>query len=170
MASRGLVIGKFYPPHRGHKFLIDTASAQVDHLTVVVCGKDSQAIPARLRAAWLREIHPQVEVIEIVDTLGDDDSPGWAAHTREFLGYTPDVVFTSEDYGDAYAHHLGCRHVLVDKARAGAGLRDGRARTPVGKLGLPGTQRPRLLREARRHLRGRVQRHHHIGPGAGGAV
>ncbi|MBV9849423.1 MAG: AAA family ATPase [Armatimonadetes bacterium] len=49
--------------------------------------------------------------------MPDDDSPGWAAYTRQVLGYAPDVVFTSEDYGDAYAHHLGCRHVLVDRER-----------------------------------------------------
>ncbi|MBV9849921.1 MAG: adenylyltransferase/cytidyltransferase family protein [Armatimonadetes bacterium] len=65
MASRGLVIGKFYPPHRGHKFLIETARAQVDHLTVIVCDRDTQTIPAERRAAWLREIHPDVDVTVI---------------------------------------------------------------------------------------------------------
>ncbi len=117
MASRGLVIGKFYPPHRGHKFLIETARAQVDHLTVLVCDKAGQTIPGALRGAWLRETHPDVEVRVIPDTLPDDDSAAWAANTRAVLGYAPDVVFTSEDYGDAYARYLGCRHVMVDKAR-----------------------------------------------------
>ena len=27
------------------------------------------------------------------------------------------VVFTSEDYGDAFAHYLGCQHVQVDRPR-----------------------------------------------------
>ena len=117
MVSRGLVIGKFYPPHRGHKFLIDTARAHVDDLTVLVCDKGTETIPTVRRVAWLREIHPDVVVRVIPDTVADDDSPGWARYTREFLGYPPDVVFTSEDYGDPYAHFLGCRHILVDKAR-----------------------------------------------------
>lgn len=117
MVRRGLVIGKFYPPHRGHKFLIDTARAQVDHLTVLVCDRSDQTIPAARRAAWLREIHPDVEVRVIPDIVADDDSAGWAAYTIRLLGFAPDSVFTSEDYGDAYAHFLGCRHVPVDKAR-----------------------------------------------------
>ena len=36
----GVVIGKFYPPHRGHKHLIDTAQAQADQVTVIVCDED----------------------------------------------------------------------------------------------------------------------------------
>src|SRR5438874_1668554 len=117
MATRGLVIGKFYPPHRGHKYLIDTAAARVDRLTVILCGKEGQTIPPELRAAWLREIHPGVEVMVIEDTLPEDDSRAWAEHTLSWLGYRPDVVFTSEDYGDRYARFLGCRHVSVDRAR-----------------------------------------------------
>lgn len=117
MDSRGLVIGKFYPPHRGHKFLIDTAQSQVDHLIVLLCDRTDQLIPADRRAAWLREIHPLVEVRVISDIVPDDDSLGWASYTRRVLGYVPDLVFTSEGYGDAFAHFLGCRHVLVDQAR-----------------------------------------------------
>jgi HTH-type transcriptional regulator, transcriptional repressor of NAD biosynthesis genes len=117
MSKRGLVIGKFYPPHRGHKYLIETAQAQVDHLVVLICEKPEQRISGALRAAWLREIHPEADVQIIPDILDGDDSAGWAAYTRNWLGYTPDVVFTSEDYGDRYASYLGCRHVLVDRER-----------------------------------------------------
>ncbi|HLW02571.1 MAG TPA: AAA family ATPase [Ktedonobacterales bacterium] len=117
MARNGLVIGKFYPPHRGHKYLIDTAQGQVEHLVVLVCDDPRQSIPATLRAEWLREIHPGADVQVIPDTVADDDSPGWADYTRRWLGYSPDVVFTSEDYGVAYAHYLGCEHVSVDRER-----------------------------------------------------
>lgn len=54
----GLVIGKFYPPHRAHKFLIDAALVQVDHLDVLICVRPEQTIPRQLRAQWLREMHP----------------------------------------------------------------------------------------------------------------
>ena len=117
MPKTGFVVGKFYPPHRGHKYLIDTARAAVDHLTVMICGKPEYAIPTDIRAAWLREIHPDVDVIEVVDAIDDDDSEGWANFVRETLGYVPDLVFTSEDYGDPFCRFLGSRHVLVDKAR-----------------------------------------------------
>lgn len=114
---RGVVIGKFYPPHRGHQYLIDTAAAQTDDLTVIVCGKPEHLLPGELRAAWLRERHPAARVLAIDDYYPDDDSQLWAALTIGWLGGRPDVVFTSEDYGDAYARFLGCDHVLVDRAR-----------------------------------------------------
>ncbi|MDG4552009.1 MAG: AAA family ATPase [Candidatus Contendobacter sp.] len=117
MASRGLIVGKFYPPHRGHHFLIDTALARVDELSVIVCGQPAQDPAGGLRAAWLQEIHPQIRVLLIDDTLDPDDSKVWAEHSIRWLGFVPDVVFSSEDYGDRFAHFLGCRHVQVDKAR-----------------------------------------------------
>lgn len=117
MTRRGVIVGKFYPPHRGHKFLIDSGRAQVDRLAVILCWKPGENPPGRLRAGWLREIHPNVEVIAIEDILPDDDSKAWAENTIKILGYVPDVVFTSEDYGYPYAAFMGCEHVQVDKAR-----------------------------------------------------
>lgn len=117
LGRTGVVIGKFYPPHRGHKYLIDTAAAQVERPTVMVCGKPEQLMPGELRAAWLREIHPHVTVLAIDDYYPDDDSQLWAELTIDWLGGRPDVVFTSEAYGERYAQFLGCRHVAVDPAR-----------------------------------------------------
>jgi NadR type nicotinamide-nucleotide adenylyltransferase len=118
MFKKGLVVGKFYPPHKGHKYLIDTALAACEEVTVIVCYKRSEIIPGTLRASWLQQIHPTARVILIEDNkLDDDDSKGWAAYTKEILGYTPDAVFTSEAYGDPYARFMGCVHVLVDKER-----------------------------------------------------
>ena len=115
--TRGLVIGKFYPPHRGHRFLIDTALAQVDHLDVLICVRPEQTIPGELRARWLRETHPSAFVRAIDDPGEDDNSEFWAEYTVRILGNAPDVVFTSEDYGEAYAGFLGSRHVMVDRER-----------------------------------------------------
>ncbi|HEX8071370.1 MAG TPA: AAA family ATPase [Pyrinomonadaceae bacterium] len=118
MTTRGLIVGKFYPPHRGHKHLLDTARARVDELYVIVCRKPHEAPAGELRAAWLREIHPDVRVLLIDDELDADDSRLWAENCKRWLGFTPDLVFTSEAYGDPFAQHLGCAHVLVDQARA----------------------------------------------------
>lgn len=118
MFEKGLVIGKFYPPHKGHKYLIDTALAACREVTVIVCWKKTEEISGYLRAAWVQEIHPKARVILIDDNkLGDDDSEGWATYTKHILGYAPDAVFTSESYGDPYAKFLGAVHVLVDKER-----------------------------------------------------
>jgi NadR type nicotinamide-nucleotide adenylyltransferase len=113
----GFIVGKFYPPHRGHKHLIDTARGQVDRLIVMIAHHPSQEIPGALRRAWLEEIHPDCEIHLVPDEL-EDDSRQWAEFTIRYLGRPPDVVFTSEDYGPEYARLMGARHVMVDRARA----------------------------------------------------
>ena len=119
--TTGVVVGKFLPPHAGHKYLIDTARSQVDHLDVIVCERDDQPIDGATRAAWLEEIHPNVTVIvtadDIADDRGDQTSRAWAARTIALLGVAPDLVFTSEEYGPRYAQYLGSRHVSVDPGR-----------------------------------------------------
>ncbi|CAN5473746.1 nicotinamide-nucleotide adenylyltransferase [soil metagenome] len=113
-----VVIGKFYPPHRGHKLLIDTAVSLAEQVTVIVCGKKEHTIPGETRGEWIREIHPEATVLVIDDLYSDDDSEEWARLTIGWLGYVPAAVFTSEDYGDRYAACMGARHILVDKERA----------------------------------------------------
>ena len=117
MPSRGLVIGKFYPPHRGHKHLIDTAMSDSAEVHVIVCDRAGEDPPATLRARWIREIHPGARVMVVEDTYPPDDSELWARLVRHWLGFTPDSAYTSEDYGHAFCRFLGCRHVQVDKAR-----------------------------------------------------
>ena len=112
-----VVIGKFYPPHRGHKFLIDTASAQSCHVHVIVCAKPTDTIPGEIRGNWLREIHPTAQVMVIDDRYDENDSSVWAANTVRWLGGAPQAVFTSEDYGECYARHMGAVHVMVDRSR-----------------------------------------------------
>jgi HTH-type transcriptional repressor of NAD biosynthesis genes len=133
VARRGLIVGKFYPPHRGHKRLIDAARAQVDELFVLCCGREGESPAGELRAAWLREIHPDVSILYIDDTYDAQDARVWAENSVRLLGGAPDVVFTSEDYGDEFARHLGCRHVQVDKARAAVPVSGTRVRRdPLG--------------------------------------
>jgi len=117
MKRQGLIVGKFYPPHRGHKLLIDTALAQVDQLTVVVCQKPGEDPAGELRQAWLREIHPGVEVLLIDDQYDENDSRVWAENCIRWLGRAPDVVFASEDYLGPFARHLGCEAIMVDRER-----------------------------------------------------
>ena len=113
----GLVIGKFSPPHRGHKLLIDAAIQQSERTVVILCAKPTDTIPGELRGLWLREIHPTAEVMVIDDRYDENDSRIWAENTVRWLGRAPDAVFTSEDYGDRYAELMGSKHVLVDKQR-----------------------------------------------------
>ena len=112
-----VVIGKFYPPHRGHKHLIDTASADSERVTIFVCDEPDQSLSGELRAAWLRETHSDAVVQVVRSSLAHDDSAGWARSTLDWLGYVPDAVFTSEPYGAAYARFMGSTHVAVDPDR-----------------------------------------------------
>jgi HTH-type transcriptional repressor of NAD biosynthesis genes len=113
----GLAIGKFLPPHRGHKFLIETALASCDAVTVILCGKPTDACPPALRGEWLRLIHPTATVLVIDDVYDPADSQVWADLTRRWLGRAPEAVFTSEAYGERYASLMGSSHVSVDPPR-----------------------------------------------------
>jgi HTH-type transcriptional regulator, transcriptional repressor of NAD biosynthesis genes len=133
--TTGLIIGKFLPPHRGHVFLIETALRQVERLTVLVCSLEREPIPGPQRVAWLREMFPGVDVRHNADENPQEpgDDPRfweiWTASIRRLLPEGPDIVFTSEDYGDELARRLGARHMMVDLERrafpvSGQGIRD----------------------------------------------
>jgi len=115
---KGLILGKFYPPHRGHKILINEGLAQTDHLTVIVCELSSHKIPGKLRAKWIKQMHPKAKVIvKNYDDIEPWNSKLWADLAVKWGGFKPDVVFTSEAYGEPWAKEIGCQHVLVDKGR-----------------------------------------------------
>jgi HTH-type transcriptional regulator, transcriptional repressor of NAD biosynthesis genes len=117
MFPRAVVIGKFYPPHRGHKLLIDRATERSGHVTVIVCAKPTDTIQGELRGAWLREIHPHAHVLVIDDRYDENDTQVWAENTIRWMAGAPDVVFTSEHYGEPYARAMNCTHVMVDRNR-----------------------------------------------------
>jgi len=120
--SAGLIIGKFMPPHAGHLHLFATAQAQVDALHVVLFSKPREPIPGALRLAWLRQLLPHAAIWHVTrehrvnysDPLALDF---WVGAIREVLPGDPDLVFSSEAYGDELARRLGARHVAVDPTR-----------------------------------------------------
>ena len=118
MFQTGVVIGKFLPLHRGHEFLIETARSQVQQLSIIVCERHTDFVPGATRAAWVRELFPEARVLLVRDEYDQDDSSLWARLTIEWLGFVPDVAFTSENYGQHWARFMGCEHVLVDLKRA----------------------------------------------------
>lgn len=133
--QHGLVIGKFYPPHLGHVYLIRTAAAHCQCVTVGVLGSSMEAISIAQRVAWLRETFadaPQVRIVGALDDVPIDyTSPAiWAAHVaimRQAVqqadhaygaGPPVDAVFSSERYGDELARQFDSPHVCLDQARA----------------------------------------------------
>jgi HTH-type transcriptional regulator, transcriptional repressor of NAD biosynthesis genes len=120
----GLVIGKFYPPHAGHHYLIGTAAANCCWLTVLVAPSTVESIPLVLRLRWLRELHPGVRFVGVIDDHPVDygDPAVWDAHCalfREAVGDRHfDVVFTSEQYGAELARRFSATHFLLDPDRS----------------------------------------------------
>ena len=128
----GLVIGKFYPPHAGHRFLIRAAADTCDSVTVVVMAASVESISLAVRVAWLRESFaglPHVDVVGIVDDIpvDYDDAAVWDAHVAlmheavndgRYRGTPVDAVFTSEPYGAELARRFAAADVRVDPARA----------------------------------------------------
>ncbi len=122
-AKRGMILGKFMPPHRGHQHLIDFALERVDELSILVCSLKDEPIAGELRFQWMRELYPQARVFHITDenpSYPHEHTDFWNIWTKsigQVLPVAPDLVFTSEDYGDELAMHLGARHILVDLNR-----------------------------------------------------
>lgn len=159
--GHGLVIGKFYPLHRGHQLLIDTAAAACDRLTVVPMAAAIESVPLEVRVAWLRELYadqPHVRISGQRDDLPVDltSEQAWSDHTAMMRAAVAraaiidgrpelapvDVVFTSETCGVELARRCGAAAVTVDVARgtvptSGTALRAdpvagwGRLRAPV---------------------------------------
>ena len=175
--AHGLVIGKFYPPHAGHHHLIDTAASRCARVSVVIAASTVESIPPALRAAWLREAHPQahVTIAPVVDDVGIDyDDPEiWSAHVEVFrhglsqaYGHVPEI--------DAGALLRGVRTRVGPpvrrrpcRRRPGPGTvpgqREDGERRPGVVLGPSLTRRTRPSGPTRGGRRRGVQRHDHTG-------
>jgi HTH-type transcriptional regulator, transcriptional repressor of NAD biosynthesis genes len=132
----GLVIGKFYPPHAGHHFVIRSAAEVCERVTVVVMASEVESIPLGARVEWIRRQHAWrdgVGVVGMVDNLevDYDSEVAWAGHValmREAVragahgGVKVDAVFTSEAYGAELARRFDAADVRLDVARATYGV------------------------------------------------
>ncbi|GAA4426216.1 hypothetical protein GCM10023148_29550 [Actinokineospora soli] len=127
-----LVVGKFYPPHRGHHDLVRAAAAVSERTTVAMLGASVETIPIADRVAWLSAEHagdPGVAVLGDLDDhpIDHHDDAVWEAHVgviravlaRRALadGGSPlvDAVFSGEAYGDELAARLGAKHIAVTR-------------------------------------------------------
>lgn len=99
--TRGLITGRFCPPHLGHKQLIGTARRRVDMLTVAIDTRANDAIAADLRMSWLKEIHPDC-VIELTDN-------------GQLAG--ADIVFGGDPSPAEYARVIGAKFFEIERAR-----------------------------------------------------
>jgi NadR type nicotinamide-nucleotide adenylyltransferase len=122
-ATRGLVLGKFLPPHAGHLRLVRFAEAMVDRVDVVVATSETESIPGALRVPWMKQLCPFATVHHLDEELPayPDEHPEfwalWRASLLRCLGDAPTHVFASESYGAELADVLGAK--FVPMARPG---------------------------------------------------
>ncbi len=121
----GLTLGKFSPLHCGHQLVIETALREVDQLLVMIYDSpETTSIPLPVRAAWLKKLYPQAEIVEAWDGPAE-------------VGYTPEIMrlqetfilkrlngrkithfYSSEPYGEHVSIALGAENRTVDQGRS----------------------------------------------------
>jgi HTH-type transcriptional regulator, transcriptional repressor of NAD biosynthesis genes len=126
--TRGLLLGKFMPPHQGHLHLTDFARAFLGkgELTVVVGTLAREPIPGDLRFEWMRELASSfANVVHLTDDLPQEPSEHpdfwniWQTVLKRIHPQEIDYVFASEPYGAKLAEVLGAEFVPVDLGRKG---------------------------------------------------
>ncbi|MFP4378313.1 MAG: adenylyltransferase/cytidyltransferase family protein [Spirochaetales bacterium] len=120
----GIIIGRFMPPHLGHRYLVEFAHRFSGDVTVFVCTLSHEPIPGAYRYEWMRELVPFANVVHITEEIpaAARDQTGayaiWADAVRSRIDHDPAYVFASESYGQALAGELGARFVPVDTQRS----------------------------------------------------
>lgn len=123
--TTGLIVGRFDPPHLGHSHMIDWAAERTDQLVVYVNSSFAHdTVPGELRATWLAEAHPAVEVRVVRHSLATDwdDEDLWARWIELFQSHWPHeagphAVFSSDGYVSGIADRLAAIAVSVDPDR-----------------------------------------------------
>jgi HTH-type transcriptional regulator, transcriptional repressor of NAD biosynthesis genes len=127
--SHGLVVGKFYPPHRGHQFLVEQAAARCGQVTALVMAAGCETLPLAERVSWLRAACaglPEVMVAGVRCDVPTDlgDAVVWAAQVAVMRAALErdrrppvDAVFSSEPYGAELGGRFSAVHVSVDPGR-----------------------------------------------------
>lgn len=119
----GLVLGKFYPFHKGHEYLIEEASKRCTNLTVLVCSLARESIQGRIRYEWVKKTFPNVNVVHVTDENPQypEEHPDfwniWKSTIKRAHPQKIDVLFTSEYYGEPLSKVLGCKHECIDLER-----------------------------------------------------
>jgi HTH-type transcriptional repressor of NAD biosynthesis genes len=120
----GLTLGKFAPLHRGHQLVMETALREVDHLIVMIYDCPGiTPIPLNVRAQWIRDLYPNVEVIEAFDgpTEVGSDPRITRAHDEYILRHVGHRgithFYSSEFYGTHVSAALGAIDRRVDPER-----------------------------------------------------
>src|SRR6478752_1544936 len=75
MYKHGLIAGNFFPLHRGHMHLIETAQEQCERVTVFLVEGLDQNPDVTLRHKWLTESFPSIRIVTVCDLFSNDADP-----------------------------------------------------------------------------------------------
>lgn len=122
--TTGLTLGKFAPLHKGHQLVIETALRETDHVVVLIYNcPETTDVPLNVRSRWIRDIYPNVEVIEAWDgPLEVGDTPEIKRMHEEYILKTLadkriTHFYSSEFYGEHVSQALGAVNRQVDPGR-----------------------------------------------------
>ncbi len=113
------------PLHKGHLGLIHFALEQCNELVVSMSYTLDDPIPGEIRFNWLHETFAKYTSIKLAQSVDDFDNEQLPLIERTKIWATfiesrfpkIDVVFSSEEYGTPFAHHLRAQHILFDQSR-----------------------------------------------------
>lgn len=116
---RGLIVGKFNPPHLGHCYLIEQALRKISTLDVIICDSLTQDISGDLRKKWLHNLFPTVQFhLLSTDTFDTSDPHAWQGACLALLPMSPAIYFTADvATSKQYAELLGAKPQVIDSGR-----------------------------------------------------
>lgn len=132
MKKNAVVIGSFSPPHMGHLYMIDSASALAEKLTVLIYSYDNKEynyIDGNTRFNWLSTIYKNYSniTIKLIEDImpqtpelhGDyiDFYEIWTKDMSSRVEGEIDLVCGSEAYVEDLAKFLECDFKIIDEKR-----------------------------------------------------
>lgn len=122
--TRGLTLGKFAPLHKGHQLVIETALAEMDEVFAIIYdAPETTSIPLNIRSNWIRNLYPQIKVIEAWDgpTEIGDTTEIKRKHEKYIIEHLKvsgiTHFYSSEFYGEHMSAALGAINRLVSPSR-----------------------------------------------------
>lgn len=118
-----MTLGKFAPLHKGHQYILELALEEMDEVVVLIYDTDVIDIPLTVRAGWIKQMYPQIEVIECWDgPKGYSNEREKEIEEEKYIiemlnGKRITHFYSSEDYGGHVSRALNAIDRRVDNKR-----------------------------------------------------